>query len=282
MKELNTYLVVEGGGFKTGFVSGILDAFLINNYNDFDGYIGVSGGSVAISYFLSHQYRQCLGAILRLAQEEDFTNYRRTFGEQGYMNIDFLAEVAQYEVKFDIQKAIAKSKGAVVEFVATHRNTGNPSYLIPTQSDWVDKVVASCTLPFVTKGKHIIDGEEYLDGGWSDPIPVKRAINKGAKRVVVLRTRPKDTLLDQSWADYFGAKYFNNHLGLKKVFEQSFNYFNESVQFMADPQEGVVIDQIAPTKLLKSGTYSYSKQSIMSDYRYGLDLGIQYLANKND
>ena len=43
-KKNKHYLIIEGGGFRTGFTSGILDAFLAADFDPFDGYIGISGG----------------------------------------------------------------------------------------------------------------------------------------------------------------------------------------------------------------------------------------------
>lgn len=37
-------LIVEGGGFKSGFTAGILDSFIINEFDPFHLYLGVSGG----------------------------------------------------------------------------------------------------------------------------------------------------------------------------------------------------------------------------------------------
>ena len=50
-------LVIEGGGFKSVFSAGVLDAFIINNFNPFDIYLGVSSGAMALSYYLGDQYK---------------------------------------------------------------------------------------------------------------------------------------------------------------------------------------------------------------------------------
>lgn len=270
-------LVVEGGGFKTGFTSGMLDAFIVAGFDPFDSYIGVSGGAVATSYFLAKQYRYSLLSILNLAKDSNFLNYRRTFGEEGYMDIDMLAMVAKDRVPFDLDKVIDVKKRKAVQFVLTNRLTGEPTYVKPDASNWLDVVTASCTLPFVTKGKHIVDGVEYFDGGWSDAIPAKWAYENGATRITVLRTWPKEIHTKQSWADYFGSIYFKSIPGLQKAFDSSYEKYNDSIDFITNPPNNLIVDQLCPIKLLKSGTYSYSKKTIMSDYRYGLDIGLKYV-----
>ena len=272
-------IIVEGGGFKTGFTSGILDAFMVGHYNPFSHYIGVSGGSVALSYYLSHQYRFCVEAMKILAKDKNFTNYKRTFGKEGYMDIDFLLKVAGVKVPFKVADAIENSKEKDVRFIATSKLSGEAKYLRPQQSNWLECVIASCTLPYVTKGQHTVDGELYFDGGWSDALPVKWAYENGCEHILVLRTWPKDTRSSQSWADYFGSKYFNDSPKLSQAIANSYAKYNESLDFIAHPPKGLKIEQITPKKLLKSGVYTYSNKTIMSDYRYGLDRGMMYLKN---
>lgn len=275
-----TCLIVEGGGFKTGFTTGVLDAFLSCAYQPFNRYIGVSGGSIAVSYFLSKQYRSCLNAMRLLAKNEAFINFKRTFGEQGYMDIDYLATVAQEEVPFDLDQAIRSLEGVEARFVATNRETGSATYIKPDASNWIDALIASSTLPFVTKGKHYLNGVEYFDGGWSDPLPVKWAYDQGVRDILVIRTWPSGIRSSQSWADYFGSIYYSSSPGLKKSFTDCYKNYNNSLDFIAKPPKDLKIAEIAPKKLLKSGTYSYTSKTIMNDYRYGLDRGLLY-ANEN-
>ncbi len=273
----NTCLIVEGGGFKTGFTTGILDAFLSSNYRPFQKYIGVSGGAIALSYFLSRQYRLCLSAIKLLSQDEHFTNFRRTLGAQGYMDIDYIAKVANEKVPFALEKALEYTNDSDINFVATRRESGQAEYLKPNMDNWIDAVIASSTLPFVTKGKHVIDGIEYFDGGWSDPLPVKRAYEQGAKEILILRTWPKGEKSSQSWTDYFGSIYYNDSPRLRDTFANCHKLYNESIDFIENPPSDLTIKEIAPKKLLKSGTYTYTNKTIMSDYRYGLDRGLIYV-----
>lgn len=276
-RKIKKVLIVEGGGFKTGFTAGILDAFIGCDFDPFDVYMGVSGGAIAASYYLAKQYRHTLNSILAMSRDENFLVYRRTFGKEGYMNIDLLAEVAKDRVPFDVAKATKTVAGKEMYIVATNRVSGDACYLQPVADNWIEVITASCTLPFVTKGKHTLDGVDYFDGGWSDALPAKWAYDQGATHITILRTWPANSVSTQSWADYFGSIYFKSSPGLKNVFESSFEKYNNSVNFINQPPDDLILDQLCPQKLLRSGTYSYSKKTIMRDYRYGLDIGLQYV-----
>ncbi len=274
-------LIVEGGGFKTGFTSGVLDAFQVANYRDFDQCIAVSGGSITASYFLSQQYRECIKALKLIAKDEQFTKFTRTFGSEGYMDIDYLKMVAQKKVPLDLNAAMTALRKTEVYFVATNRNNGRPAYLTPTKKNWLDVLIASSTLPFVTKGIHKINGIDYFDGGWGDPLPAKWAYENGAKHITVIRTTPAQMKSTQSMADYIGSIYYNAVPELSEAFAKSHERYNNCVDFLLNPPKDLIIEQIAPIKLLKSTTYTYTNKTIMSDYRYGLDKGLNYIAGKS-
>lgn len=270
-------LIIEGGGFKTAFTAGIIDSFISMNFNPFHTLIGISGGSVALSYYLSKQYRFCINAMKILSKDNQFANYKRTFSKKGYLDIDYISTVASKKVPFQVERAIENLEDKQVYIVATDRKKGTAEYLSPDSKNWIECVIASSTLPFATKGVHKLNGRHYFDGGWSDPLPVKWAVENGANNILVLRTKPLDSRVKQSWADYFGSKYFKSTPKLSETFELAFEKYNSALDFMNSPPKGVKISQIAPKRFLDSGTYSYSKKSLMSDYRYGLDKGINHL-----
>ncbi|MFT5860760.1 MAG: putative patatin/cPLA2 family phospholipase [Flavobacteriaceae bacterium] len=270
-------LIIQGGGFRTGFTAGILDAFMAFNYNPFDSYVGVSGGAIAASYYLSDQHGDCLNAMKYLAEDPEFVKFVRVMKDRGYMNIDQLRRVATEIVPFELDSALNAREKKEVHFVATNRSSGKPEYLSPTSEDWIESVIASCTLPFVTKGTHKVKGMDLMDGGWSDPLPVKWAVDRGATDLVVIRTSHIAQRATQTWPDYFGSVYFRAQKELSDCFANSHTYYNEALDFIANPPAHVNIQQIWPEEALKCSTYSYSVPNIKSDYRYGLHLGMKFI-----
>ena len=276
-KEHKKTIIVQGGGFRTGFSTGVLDAFQTVGYNDFELYVGVSGGSIALSYFLSEQYQKCFDAMCLLAEDPNFLSFNRMIWNQAIMDIDYFHEVAAKLVPFEIEKALANAKSKELAFVMTNRNTGEPHYYHPNKKTWTDAVIASCTLPFVTKGKHSLHGVEYMDGGWSDPLPVEWAYNNGSREMLVVRTSPADLKANQSWSDYFGTFVFRSNENLKNCFEHNHQKYNDSIEFLNNPPKDLKINQIAPDSPLRAGTYSNSVSAITADYRHGVQAGLDFI-----
>ena len=197
------------------------------------------------------------------------------------MNVDYFSHVANKEVLFNLEEAMKSVHEKELAFVLTNKLTGDPHYYHPSKKTWLDGVIASCTLPFVTKGKHSLHGEEFFDGGWSDPLPVEWAVKNGATDIVVIRTTPQNLKMNQSWPDYFGSFIHRSNRDLRACFENNHKKFNASIDFMNNPPEGLNLTQIAPTMPLQTGTYSNSIKLISVDYRYGLDCGLNYLHSLN-
>jgi predicted patatin/cPLA2 family phospholipase len=275
-----TALVIQGGGFRTAFTAGVLDAFLITSRLQFDHYFGVSGGSIALSYYLSRQYGYCFSAMQLLAKDPDFVQMKRAMSEQGYMDIDYLEKIAQEIMPLDIGRAQEELGKSDLSLVVTDRSSGKAVYLSPVPNTWISEVIASCTLPFVTKGVYTIGDKKYFDGGWSDPIPAKKAYREGAREILVICTSPVNMKLKQSWPDYLGSIYFRSSPDLSSCFALAHEEYNKALDFIARPPMDAQIDVIAPKEILESGMYSYSGDSLTQDYRHGLDMGLRYIQKK--
>ncbi len=272
-----TTLIVEGGGFKSAFTTGILDAFQVTGHHPFNRYIGISGGSIAMSYFLSGQYRVGLEALLHLAQDPNFTAFSRTFSQQGFMDLDVIAAVARDRIVFDLLAAMKVSLRYPVNFVATEEMTGRAAYLKPNRHNWLDAIVASSAIPFFTKGRHNFEGNTYIDGGCSDPLPAQWAYEQGARKVLVLRTWPREMRFERTWADVAGSYYYRSDPVLRSIVDRGHLIYNEQADFLENPPQDLDITQLAPEKLLASGTYLNSVETIMKDYGHGLDTGLRFV-----
>lgn len=277
MKHEKIALVLQGGALRTVFTAGVLDAFMSQNFYPFSHYIGVSGGAMCLSYYLGNQYRVTLEIIKDLSEDKEFINLLNAFKDEGIVNLNHLKHFTTSEYPIDYTKAIERTETSTVEFVATNIESGKPEYLKPTLNNWNDCLIASSTLPIYTKGKHEIEGKKLMDGGWSDPIPVQRAIELGATKIVVIRTSPKEKKDKLSYIGYLSSFWNKDQEAWKKCLKEEHLYYNSAIDFMNQQHEGVEIHQIAPPKKLKTSSHSSSRKKAEYDYRMGLDLGLQFI-----
>ncbi len=269
-------LIVQGGGFRTAFTAGILDAFLDSAHLPFDLIVANSGGAIASSYFLAEQRGLYIASMKHLAADPHFIQYSRFFHSKGLMDVDYFKIIASEVFPFDMEKALHQKLTTAIRFVATSCNNGNANYLDPQRHNWMDTVIASCALPFITKGSHLVDGQHYFDGGWSDALPVKWAFQQGASDILILRTAPANHKINQSWTDWIGANWHFNKK-VRHTFQHNHRCYNDTIDFINQPPLGLNIEQIAPEKTLKSSTYTKKQNLIDADYEYGYQAGCNYL-----
>lgn len=270
-------LIIQGGGFRTGFSAGVLDAFIAMDYNPFDSYVVVSGGAIAVSYYLGKQYRSCFDAMCLLAEDKDFMSYYRMFGENGVMDVDYFKNVAETLIPFDMATAMKELNNKELSVVMTNKVTGDAEYYNPDRKTWLDSIIASCTLPFVTKGSHQFDGKDFMDGGWSDPLPIEWAVEQGGTDITIIRTSPPDLKVTQSWTDYFASYAYRGNAELQSCYENNHKKYNQSIDFINSNPKNITINQIAPDSPLMAGTYSNSVNVIKKDYHYGVQKGLHFL-----
>lgn len=270
-------LIIQGGGFRTAYTSGVLDVFLKNNFNSFDIYAGVSGGGNALSYYLANQPGDCIESI-RVLYEDSIPKLNRLIKTGTILDVDFFWDIVQKHVPLDLDYIEKTHGNKRTTLVLTDRRTGKPHYFLPTKETWVDGCIASCTLPFVSKGKHVIQNSEYMDGSWSDPLPVKWTIAQGATNILILRTAPVDLKEAASIPDRLAAIYFRKNEALRTIFANNHKNYNDTIDFIGSNPEGVTIQQIAPESPLASGGIKKLKESIESDYLLGVLAGEKFMS----
>ena len=271
-------LVIEGGGFKSVFSAGVLDAFLINRFNPFDIYIGVSSGAMSLSYFISGQYKTYFSLSKEVSVSTDFLSYRHAFSEQGYMDLKFLTKYAQENNPLELQKIKESTKNKKFYVVATNLDDGKAVYLEPNKQNIYKCLRATSSLPFFTKGKCKIHGIDLMDGGWSDPIPVKSASDFGANKIVVIRPHPLNYEINElSYLGLIAGYWWKNNPKVRDIFFKEHIHYNESVNFLKRKHKNIEILQICPDDFLKSSVIGTSKEDLIQDYHCGLEKGMDFL-----
>lgn len=203
-------LVVEGGAMRAVFVSGCMDALLDNNI-EFDYFIGVSAGLANGASFISKQPKRNIEIATEFCNDKRYMGFRNFLDKQNksYFGIDFMFRVIPQTLKpFDYETF--NNFGGEVIAVVSNVETGKAEYhnLMgnPHQEDFL---IASCSLPMMFPVR-TIDGKDYLDGGLCDPIPIRRAIEDGCDKILVLLTREYGYLKKAEFADRAIIKLLKN------------------------------------------------------------------------
>lgn len=188
--ERNTGLVLEGGGMRGVFTSGVLDAFMKHGVY-FRYVVAVSAGACNGMSYISRQPRRARLSNIDFLTQYGYIGWRHLLRQGCIFDQELLYDKFPNEyIPFDFDTYFQRS--ATFEMVTTNCLTGQAEYLTESKDRQrsLDIVRASSSLPYVSKIV-MVDGIPMLDGGIVDSIPVMRAIETGHPQNVVILTRNK-------------------------------------------------------------------------------------------
>lgn len=227
---MNAALVLEGGGMRGIYTTGVLDGFLDNGVF-FDYVIGVSAGASHALSYLSRQRDRARRVNVDYCRRRDYMGPGCLLREGSLFGMDLLFRKIPFELDpFDFP-AFERNAGAYYA-VATSLVTGKPRYFAPRTADTVlDVAMASCSLPFVSKPVYI-DGEPFLDGGIGDSIPVRKALSDGRKKIVIVLTQPRGFRKGPTSGKWLFRAFYGKYPEFARTLAARNESYNETLDYI--------------------------------------------------
>ncbi len=172
-----TGLILEGGGMRGTYTTGVLDFFMDKNIY-FSSIYGVSAGACHACSYVSKQRGRAFEIFEKYLNDERYCSLKSLRKTGDLFGAEMLYDlIPNRYLPFDYEAA-ERYEGSFFA-VATHCVSGKPNYFKITdfRAD-MSKIRASASLPLLSRSV-TIDGEDYLDGGVSDSIPLTESIRSG-------------------------------------------------------------------------------------------------------
>ncbi|MCR4615373.1 MAG: patatin family protein [Clostridiales bacterium] len=272
-------IIDVGGGTRGIYGCAVLDR-CIDDGITVDYAVGVSAGSANCISFLANQKGRNYTFYTEYARRKEYMsllNYIKTGSFLGLEYIYGTLTNSNGENPLDYETFQSSSTG--FEVVATEAESGTPVYFKKEsmEKDRYGFLMASCCVPLVCK-PHEFNGRLYYDGGVSDPIPYKRAIEAGCNRIIVILTKPIDKKAGSSRnsaaASLLRHRYPNT---AKALAECSSLYSRQLAEVIKLQQEGKALI-IAPDNIGNLKTLSSDISSLRELYKKGYDDGAKIVA----
>lgn len=275
-------LIVEGGGMRGSFTCGVLDAFLEQNFNPFDLFVGVSSGSTNLANYLAKQKGRTINFYLDHSLRPEFIRYGRFLKGGDLLDLEWMWNVVESETPLDQQTLFATNPDFYM--VLTHANNGQAEYLRAGSDNIIDGLRASSSIPVLTRHAVDVMGEPYFDGGVADALPVKWAANQHEiENVLVLRTRPENYYKASSKGDQFLAKHFYKHnFGFANSLKSRCDRYNDSVEFMRNQPKQRILEICPPDDNKLAGRLCKDKRKLQYSYQVGLETGFKAIEKWNE
>lgn len=188
-------VVDVGGGLRGVYAAGIFD-FCLAEEIQFDVCVGVSAGSANIASYAAGQRGRNYPFYTEYPFRKEYMSFRNFRRTRSYLNLDYIYGTLSNsggENPLDYW-AIQKSPAELV-MVACDARTGKARYFSKADLKLDDYriLMASSAIPFICRPCEV-EGIPYYDGALGDPVPVEKAFEAGCERVVVILSKPKDTI----------------------------------------------------------------------------------------
>ena len=181
-------LVLEGGGLRGVFSSGVIDCFLDNDIR-FDYIVGVSAGCCNLYQYVAKNRGYFKRCMMQKNPFNSFYGVPQMVTSHKFVDLDKVFDEYAQQYGFSYEEFV--NNDVEWEAVLSNIETGKPEYM-STRDAERSKLIgkASCSMPGLTSPVEI-DGKLYLDGGVCDSIPVERALEQGCDKLVIVLTRKK-------------------------------------------------------------------------------------------
>ncbi|HBO71832.1 MAG TPA: patatin family protein [Acinetobacter sp.] len=268
-------LVVEGGGMRGAFTSGVLDAFLQQQFNPFDLCVGVSSGSTNLANYLAAQQGRTLQIYLDHSLRSEFIQYGRFFKGGDLLDLKWMWDVVEKEHPLNQSHLFANHPEFYM--VLTHAISGEATYIKASKDNILEGLRASSSIPVLTRQAVEVFGEPYFDGGVADALPIHWAAQQNnVSKLMVLRTQPKSYFKASSKGDQFLARYmFKQQKGFARSLLARTQRYNDSVEFVRSTSQQKILEVCPPDLKNMAGRLSKNKAKIRYSYDVGIETGLK-------
>lgn len=272
--DRNTGLVLEGGGMRGVFTSGVLDGFMKHNLY-FRYVVAVSAGACNGMSYMSHQPRRARISNIDYLERYKYIGLRHLVTQGCIFDRKLLYDKFpnQY-LPFDFDTFFTNQ--CTFEMVTTNCRTGQAMYLSEQHDRQraLDIVRASSSLPYVSKIVDV-DGIPMLDGGIVDSIPVQRAINMGHPFNVVVCTRNKG--YRETGRDYKIPRFiYRNYPRLRVALSRRIAAYNEQLEMIDRMEAAGQIICIRPERPMEVTRMEKDTAKLERLYEEGFALGEKF------
>ncbi|MEL7597708.1 MAG: patatin family protein [Clostridiaceae bacterium] len=262
-------LVLEGGGMRGLYTAGILDFFMEKDLY-FPYVIGVSAGACNAASYISKQKERSKRINIDYVKNPRYLSYRNLVKEKSIFGMDFLFnEIPNKLEPFDYTTFHSSEQRFIIG--TTDCETGNPLYFDKNKcKDILGVLRASSSIPLLSPVVEV-EGKKLLDGGVADSIPIKKAIEDGFKRNIIILTRNKEYRKKPYKFKLFVKRSYSKYPKLVDKIFNRYKIYNNTLDYIEELENKYKAFVIRPSKPLKVDRLEKNPQKLKELYKMGYE-----------
>lgn len=253
------------------YTAGVLDLFAERDLY-FPYQIGVSAGACMAVSYLSRQRGRNKIVNIDFAGDPRYLSWRKFLRHRRELfGMDFIfEEIPMFLVPFDFQ-AFEESREEFV-VAATDVETGEPAYFYKNRPGFeaLTLLRASSSLPFFAP---IVEfqGKKLMDGGISDPIPIRKAEADGCSRTVLILTRNQGYVKSRNRLRWLLQRKFGAFPKFVEVMLNRHDIYNKTVAYAEEKERSGEAFIIRPREPIAVGRVEQNKAKLEQLYKQGYE-----------
>lgn len=260
-------LVVEGGGMRGVYAAGVLDFFMEKDLYFKNNY-GVSAGACHLCSYLSKQHERAFRVNVNYLNDKRYCSLRSLIKTGDLFGAEMLYDIIPNQLDLFDYDTFNKNEANFYS-VVTNINTGKPEYIkINDLKKDIIYIRASSSLPLLARNVKIEDNE-YLDGGISDSIPIKKAIDDGNQKNVVILTRDETYRKSKSPLVPIMKMKYKKYPNLVNSISNRYIVYNQTLDFIKELEKSKDVFVIRPKKPVQIGRTEKNKEKLEALYKEG-------------
>ena len=279
-------LVLEGGGMRGVFLTGVLQAFTDRKYFPWKLIIGSSAGALAGAAYAAGQIHLARDAFFTLLSSKNFISLFNVLNrEKHILDLDWMTDtILGGEDPLDIEKL---KKSCPLIITASHISEKGPPkkvYLNSKTDDVLTALKASAAVPFLYRGFVHYKNYNLLDGALLDPIPIHKAFEMGYHEedilVVVSRNREYRKKQESFWVKTLYDNYYKDekYRSLVEALNDRYLRYNEVLDNLYQHHRKISV--IDPPLNFKLSRLTKDRDELLKGFELGITAAKAWLGNK--
>jgi predicted patatin/cPLA2 family phospholipase len=269
-----TALIVEGGAMRGAWAAGVLSLLHERGRRQYDYVYAASSGACSAAYFVADMWEP--GMVIWRELASNVVRKSNILRRKPMIDLAYLVDhVMRKRVPLSVE---ALQKAPTKFFIVlTDCHTGEPVYFHIFDDRVFAALRATSSMALATRGYDFVDGKPYADGGVSDPIPLRRAIQDGATDITVVLTHNLDFRL-KPVSRWMGKLAYPEYPAVARVWtaEQNVN-FNDAMNMMRNPPAGIRLRVFRPMRPMPVGSFTAEQKHIGAALVLGHDEALQQM-----
>ncbi|CAM5180121.1 putative patatin/cPLA2 family phospholipase OS=Ureibacillus acetophenoni OX=614649 GN=SAMN05877842_103182 PE=4 SV=1 [Ureibacillus acetophenoni] len=238
--------------------------------------VGISAGAINACSYVSEQKERTFRVLTNYRHDKRYMGFRNFLKEKSLFGLNFAYDVVPNQLDLFDWETFQSYKGTV-QFGVTNAKTGQVEYMNALEMDKSCTLLrATCAIPVLFPEIKLGD-EPYFDGGLADPIPIRKAIEDGYEKHILILTRPKGYRKHTDRQSKFTMKLLSSkYPKLVDTIKKRVIRYNETMRFIEQLEEQGKAFIFRPEQPIQS------LEKDVNVMRKNYDLGYQQAVEKMD